>query len=181
MSISLFWSSSSPYWSKNVQRIAKMLLGVNKSKTFFETCMVSTCWIELIHYMNWLHESHKNVNKTCTRSMWPSVCHMTLNTSSMSPAESHEFTYPWGLTQIHTHRKLAENNCLGLKSSLVPPASLTGVRRSEQGLVCRGKQAEWLVLEEACGRDGFTERGGALLEVLDVSGKAFSAPWRAAE
>lgn len=36
-------------------------------------------------------------------------------------------------------------------------------------------------MKEACGREWFSGRGSALLEVLDINGKAFSLPRRAAK
>lgn len=98
----------------------------------------------------------------------------------------HTFTDPRGhtQTQIHTltHRKVSRKQSLGFKSSPSPPASLTRAGTSEQGSACRvGPLRSGRSLKEACGGEGFSGRGSALLEVLDSNGKAFSLPRRAAE
>lgn len=59
----------------------------------------------------------------------------------MLSAESHDFTNPCGLTHKYTHtERLAENNCSGSCPAWFHAASLTRVRRSEQGSACRGKR-----------------------------------------
>lgn len=125
--------------------------------------------------------------------MWPSLdhhyclCHMTLNTRNISSAENHDShfyrpTWTHTNTNTHIHRKVSWKQLLGFKSSLSPPASLTRAGTSEQGSACRvGPERSGRPLKEACGREGFSGRGSALLEVLDIIGKAFSLPRSAAE
>lgn len=109
---------------------------------------------------------------------------MTLNTGNISSAETHDshFYRPtW--THIHTHtERLAENNCSGSSPArLRPPLSPGREHRSRGRHAGVGPLRSGRSLKEACGREGFSGRGSALLEVLDINGKAFSLPRRAAE
>lgn len=112
---------------------------------------------------------------------------MTLNTRNISSAENHDShfyrpTWTHTNTNTHIHRKVSWKQLLGFKSSLSPPTSLTRAGTSEQGSACRvGPERSGWALKEACGREGFSGRGSALLEVLDIIGKAFSLPCSAAE
>lgn len=79
-------------------------------------------------------------------------------------------------THSKAQRQLRRRQLPELKSSPAPPASLTTVEMQEQGSACRGGLLlrSWS-LKEACGKEGFSGRGSALLEVLDISGKPFFA------
>lgn len=110
------------------------------------------------------------------------LCNMTLNTRNISSAANHDshFNRPtWTHTNTNTHirRKVSWKQLLGFKSSLSPPTSLTRAGTSEQGSACQvGPEQSGHPLKEAYGREGFSGRGSALLEVLDIIGKTFSLP-----
>lgn len=87
--------------------------------------------------------------------------------------DTHEYT--------HTER-LAENNCSGSSPARFHPPLSPGWERRSRGRHAGGEALQsGQSLEEACGGEGFTGRGSALLEGLDINGKAFSVPRRAAE
>lgn len=105
--------------------------------------------------------------------------HMTLNTSMRSSAESQNFAKEEANINA---KRLAENNCLGSSPAQFQPPFSPGWERRSRGRHVAGEALRsGRSLEEACGGEEFTGRGSALLEVLDINGKAFSVPHRAAE
>ena len=98
--------------------------------------------------------------------------HMTLNTSMRSSAESQNFANE----EAHINAKrLAENNCLGSNPAQFQLPFSPGWECRSRGRHVAGEALRsGRSLEEACGGEEFTGKGSALLEVLDINGKAFS-------
>ena len=122
---------------------------------------------------------HRGALTVCvTRPQIPSTCHR-------QKLMIHTFTDPRGHTHTHSHthtQRLAEDNCQGSSPARLHPPLSPREGTSEQGSECRvGPLRSGRSLKEACGREGFSGRGNALLEVLNINGKAFSLPCRAAE